>query len=291
MISSMTGFGKSVASDDKFVIEAEIRSLNSRFLDISIRLPRDFSDFEIPIREQIKKRIHRGKVSLNVYLNKEENGDKFSNIDTAKLNKIVEFLRNVKQIGNLSGEVSLAQVMEFVQDFSADQEIDVEKYSKILADTVDQAITNFNKMRLEEGEQLRIDLEKRCEGILNSVEEVQKLNRGSVVEYFEKIRERAKELYESLESNPDRLNLELALLAEKYDLTEECVRLKSHLKLFRESLSHSEEAGRKLNFISQEINREANTINSKTISTEIAHHGIYIKEELEKIREQIQNIE
>jgi uncharacterized protein (TIGR00255 family) len=123
------------------------------------------------------------------------------------------------------------------------------------------------------------------------VDKIEELNKISVEEHFSKIKNRASQLYDEFIDNPDRMNTELALLSERYDVTEECVRLRSHNKMFLQSLKNSGEVGRKLNFISQEMNREINTINSKTISTEISQIGISVKEELEKIREQLQNIE
>ena len=146
-------------------------------------------------------------------------------------------------------------------------------------------------MRKKEGDALARDLKQRVNIILECVDKIESNAKISVENYFEKIKERAVNLVRDLAENTDRLNQELALLAERADVTEECVRLKSHIDIFLNTIETSDEAGRKLNFITQEMNREANTINSKSVSTEISHYGIQIKEELEKIREQIQNIE
>ena len=146
-------------------------------------------------------------------------------------------------------------------------------------------------MREEEGKLLVKDLLERVSKIESIVIEISELGRKSVVEYFEKLKDRAKELVENLSDNDERLKMELALLAEKYDVTEETVRLNSHIDQFRKTLSNSVEVGKKINFVIQEMNREANTINNKSVSIEVSNRGMVIKEELEKIREQIQNIE
>ena len=146
-------------------------------------------------------------------------------------------------------------------------------------------------MRSAEGEVLLNDLKKRIENISQLNSEISGLERSSIELYFLKLKERATELVENMTGNDDRLNLELALLVEKYDITEESVRLESHIKQFLDALENGTEAGKKLNFIIQEMNREANTISNKSVSLDITNKGILIKEELEKIREQIQNIE
>ena len=146
-------------------------------------------------------------------------------------------------------------------------------------------------MRDAEGTELEKDLRKRIELIEAALTKIENRSQQSVKEYFDKVVERAKSLVSEFTNNQDRLNMELALLAERSDVTEESVRLRSHVKMFLETLQKSEDAGRRLNFILQEMNREANTINSKSVSSEISHNGIIIKEEIEKIREQIQNIE
>jgi uncharacterized protein (TIGR00255 family) len=156
---------------------------------------------------------------------------------------------------------------------------------------INQSIEKLKAMRVEEGTQLVNDLLNRVDIIDNTVDKIGEFAKNSVDEYFQKLKERAKELVEKFEDYDDRLKMELALLSEKYDITEELVRLKSHISQFRQTLDSQVEVGKKLNFVVQEMNREANTINNKSVSLEISNLGIVIKEELEKIREQIQNIE
>jgi uncharacterized protein (TIGR00255 family) len=146
-------------------------------------------------------------------------------------------------------------------------------------------------MKKKEGKELSNDLLKRIDSIENKLNDIQQEAQHSVQEYFEKFKDKIKLLIENIAQYNDRLELELAIIAEKAEITEECVRLRSHLKFFKDSLDNDNEPGRKLNFLCQEMNREANTISSKTVSTSITHNTVYIREEIEKIREQIQNIE
>jgi uncharacterized protein (TIGR00255 family) len=161
----------------------------------------------------------------------------------------------------------------------------------LVVGSIDSAVDELNKMREAEGRELEKDLKKRVALIENSLNEIEKSSGESIRVYFEKVKEKAQQLVADFSNNNDRLNMELALLAERSDVTEECVRLRSHIKMFLDTMEKSEDAGRRLNFILQEMNREANTINSKSIASQISHYGIFIKEEIEKIREQIQNIE
>jgi uncharacterized protein (TIGR00255 family) len=146
-------------------------------------------------------------------------------------------------------------------------------------------------MRSKEGLELKKDIELRISSIENDLSKIERIAKNSTQEYFEKFKDKAKKLIDEFVDDEDRFLIELGILSEKHDVTEECIRLKSHMKLFYETLDNASDIGRKLNFICQEMNREVNTINSKSVSSDISHLGISIKEELEKIREQVQNIE
>jgi len=291
MISSMTGFGKGVVSSGNLIIETEIKSFNSRFLELSLKIPRSLSEKEFLIRDVIKKNISRGKVSVSVFFRRERLNGNPMFVDKNGLNAVMEILTEVKESTKSSDNISLDNILLFQNMFLTDSILDIENEFNLVEKSIRIALENFKNMRMKEGAELTKDLRMRIKNIQDTVVKISSASRPSVNIYFEKIENRAKQLFENLSDNAERLHFELAMLAEKYDITEECVRLESHIKMFLNTLEQSEEAGRKLNFISQEMNREANTINSKTISTEISHYGIFIKEELEKIREQIQNIE
>jgi len=291
MIESMTGYGISSLLMNRFTIEAEIKSINSRFLDISLRLPRSLNDKEIEIRNLIKQNINRGKVTLNIFLKKDgvENG--IPSYDENTLKGIANLLRKIKADSDLKEEIQLADILSFYTVlFNDSSEYSDEEY-ELTKSVVLDAIKKLKIMRVEEGEQLISDLLNRVSKIENLVDEIAQLGRESVVNYFQKLKDRAKELVENLSEYNDRLAVELALLSEKYDITEETVRLKSHINQFKQTLKSDYEVGKKLNFVVQEMNREANTINNKSVSLEVSNRGLIIKEELEKIREQVQNIE
>ncbi len=291
MIYSMTGFGCGVKKQNSTSFETEIKSLNSRFLDLSIKLPKIIQTKELEIRELIKNNINRGKVSVAIHIKKDGVEDEFLNFNKENLQGIVKLLNEIREASNIEEKLTLSQVLEFQGSFLADDSEDEEIDMELIKESLLLAIDDLKSMRREEGISLANDLTNRINKIKELVEKIETEGKESVVQYFQKLKDRAKQLVNEVAEFNDRFEMELALLAEKYDITEECVRLKSHLEIFRNTLNNGEEAGRKLNFICQEMNREANTINSKTVSSNIAHYGIGIKEELEKIREQIQNIE
>ena len=291
MISSMTGYGKGSASKDDLTIETEIKSVNSRYLDLSLRLPKFLLSKEFEIREKIKSRIRRGKVYVSVTVRKGEFEERFNEVDPAGIKFVVNLLSEIKKSAKIRQSLALSDLLLFQNMlFKDDSEQASEEFALVLQ-SIDAAIDELNKMRDAEGSELEKDLRKRIRLIDEAVSKVEKGSDESVKQYFDKLKEKAKNLMSELSNNEDRLNMELAILAERSDITEECVRLRSHMKMFLETLLKPEDAGRRLNFILQEMNREANTINSKTVSSEISHNGISIKEEIEKIREQIQNIE
>lgn len=291
MILSMTGYGKGIVESGNYTIEAEIKSLNSRYFELSIRLPRSIAYREFEIREKIRKRINRGKVFFTVNINSDASQANKIQLSKEGLKETLAVIKEIKKQTRIKDKVSLDRVLQLKEMFLKNEENGNEDYFELVEKALNTAIDEFEKMKKQEGKELEKDLRKRLELIKNAVSEVENRNPDAIKAYFDKLKLRAKELTTDLIDNPDRLNMELALLSEKYDVTEECVRLRSHLKLFEDAMNNSDDAGRKLNFISQEINREANTINSKSVSSEISHLGIQIKEELEKIREQIQNIE
>ena len=287
----MTGFGRDIFSNDDFTLETEIKTLNSRFLDISLKMPRELYSFEFPIRDILKNNIKRGKVSLNITLTLNKLSETNVLLNQEDFEITLEMLNKIKELGNFNNEITLSNILSLKDNFLNQKRDDIEFDFKIIETNIKNALDNLTKMRLTEGKELETDLTSRINVIAQTVNEIENLAVHSTKDYFEKFKTRANKLLENIINNEDRLIQELAILTEKHDVTEECVRLKSHIKLFNETVNSSNDTGRKLNFICQEMNREANTINSKSISTEISHKGLLIKEELEKIREQVQNIE
>ncbi len=291
MIRSMTGFGADIFSNDKFTLETEIKSLNSRFLDVSVKLPKELYKHEFAIRDLIKKKLGRGKISVNVNLTYNKLNVENNLVDTDSLKKTVKLLSQINSFSESKSQIDLTQILMlkdlYINETQNEEEIEFD----IISNSLNSAITKFFEMKRAEGLELKKDLDLRINNVSDQLLKIESLTKNSIQEYFEKFKERAKKLSDEFSDDKDRFIQELAILSEKHDITEECIRLKSHIKLFTETIENNEDTGRKLNFIVQEMNREANTINSKSISSEISHSGILIKEELEKIREQIQNIE
>jgi len=292
MLISMTGFGKGSVADRKITAEAELKSLNSRFFDLSVKMPKNLSGREFEIRELVKSRINRGKLSLSIQLAGEDDEEIADYIISHKgLLKAGKVLQEIKKYLKIKESISIQHVLSLREFYLTENAEDSEEIFELVKKAVILATEDLLTMKRKEGNELYNDLRTRTGKINNYLEKIILLSEKGVEEYFEKTREKARLLVQDLKTYDDRLNLELALLAERYDITEECVRLRSHLKMFDETMEFNEEVGRKLNFITQEMNREANTINNKSLSFEISRQGISIKEEIEKIREQLQNIE
>lgn len=291
MISSMTGYGKSAVQKDDLSVEVEVKSLNSRFLDIFLKLPKTLNDKELEIRNLIKNKVRRGKISISVYIERNGLNNRIANIQQDKLNAVLNLLNDLREKSNIKSDLSMQDLLGFQSIYFADEGEESEDEFKAAMEAINISLDQLNKMRQDEGEALAAELKDRINNINDSLTKIESSSRNEVVEYFEKLKKRAKELVSDLANYDERLKVELALLAEKYDITEECVRLRSHINQFTGTLKDGDDIGRRLNFLSQEMNREANTINSKSISTDITNEGIAIKQELEKIREQIQNIE
>jgi len=291
MIQSMTGFGKAIENFDNSSVEVEVRSVNSRFLDLSVRLPKNLSDKEIEIRNFVKKKVKRGKLSLNIFVKQDGLENNGSILNEKSLENTVKLLTQIKNIAGLNNDITLNDILAFQNAIFSENLEESEEEFKTVKKAVNKAIDELVRMRRAEGKVLNEDLKLRIEHISKIVDEILDSAPETVNKYFKKLKERAKELIENISDFDDRLKLELAILAEKYDITEECIRLKSHIQQFSSTIENNDEAGRKLSFIVQEMNRESNTINNKSVSIDISKRGILIKEELEKIREQIQNIE
>lgn len=287
----MTGYGKGLAGNKKFSTEVEIKSVNSRFFEVYLKLPSALTAFDYELREIIKSKVKRGKINAVITLkrNGQENG--LISIDLTKLRNHIALLNKIKASAKIKDSIKLEDILVNKDIFASEEaKIGATDFS-IIKNALNRALVDLNRMKKNEGAVLSKDIMLRATNIEKSIASIEKEFRKSINDYFINLKKRAAELISSAEIDRDRLNLELALLADRADITEECVRLKSHLNFFKTSLKNDQEPGRKLNFLCQEINREANTISSKSVSTVIIHKAVQIKEEVEKIREQIQNIE
>ena len=290
MIYSMTGYGKGKAENNSFSVEVEIKSINSRYLDIFLKLPSNLVSKDIELRELIKNKVSRGKLSVSIQVKQNKNTS-LSLIDKDKLDELLALIKNIRKAAKINEKIKISHILDNKDLFLSDNfEVPEEEFN-IIKSALNTALSELKKMRKNEGKELEKDLHKRISNIESKLVFIENEAEKSVKDNFDKFRERMKLLIEDTASYNERLELELAVIAERADITEECIRLRSHLKFFIESVDKDEEPGRKLNFLCQEMNRETNTISSKSISTHIVHNTVLIKEEIEKIREQIQNIE
>jgi len=293
MIVSMTGFGRGEASSDGLTLTAEIRTVNSRYLDFSIRLPQQIQEKELELKEQVQSKVNRGKVNINVRLDQAETGEPEITFNDQLVKGYKRLLEELRSAAEIEEPVRLRNILSFNDIFvSREQDEEtIELIWKLTQKAVDDAVEQLNEMRKKEGEQLQNDLIQRISNIEELLESIAVLTKDRSTEAKEKLEERLKNLISDDSIDPERLEMEVALLADKMDITEEIVRLRSHIKFFREALGQDEAVGRRLNFLSQEINREINTIGSKANSSEISQYVVHAKENLEQIREQIQNVE
>lgn len=293
MIKSMTGFGRGEASSNGYQVTVELKTLNSRYLDISIRLPQSIQHHEFGVKEMIQGKLSRGKVHVNVYV--EETRGK--GIDVTYNEEVVKsyskILEQIKFVANIQQPVQMQDLLQFDGIFETQKE-DEEQVKTIwicTKEALSGAITLLNSMRSQEGTELKNDLIHQIEGISEMVGEVNELSAKRQPEVLDKLQNRIKNLVTDDNIDPERMEMEVALLVDKMDINEEVIRLQSHLKFFLETLDGNEPVGRRLNFLCQEINRELNTIGSKANDSTISHHIVLGKEKLEQIREQVQNIE
>ncbi len=289
----MTGFGRAEVTKKGMTATVEVRGVNSRFLEVSMRLPRTLSQRENDVKELVRGYANRGKINLLITLVTETNGavPLKINVDAAKAYyKLLEQLRKevkLKEPVNLSHLLQFSEVLE-----GADETEAGEQEWHVVEQALQKAMKDFNEMREKEGKELSKDLKKRVEWMGVTVEKIEKRSKERIPEERKRLQQRITELLDKKTViDQNRLELEIALLSEKLDVTEECVRYRSHNKFFLEAMANPESAGRRLNFLIQEMNREANTIGSKTNDATIAQLVVKMKEEMEKIREQIQNIE
>jgi uncharacterized protein (TIGR00255 family) len=293
VIASMTGFGRAEASRDGINISVEVRSVNSRYLDLTLRLPRSISQREKELKDIVRTFLNRGNLNITVKIAYDSNGAVPLKVNTGAAKSYYKLLNEIRKSVKLRGQVKLEHLLTFSEVLEPVDEKETDELEwKLVQEAVRQALENLNTMRAQEGRELAKDLEKRIHWIDETLDKLEILSKERIPEERKKLQERIAQLAEDkFIIDQNRLELEIALMADKLDITEECVRYRSHNKFFLEALSKNEAAGRKLNFLVQEMNREANTIGSKSSDATIAHMIIGLKEELEKIREQLQNIE
>lgn len=294
MIKSMTGFGRGEYSDGKRLITVEIKSVNHRYSEVYVRIPRRYGFAEEPIKNKVKKTVKRGKIDVSVNAENLTEDDLAVKLNVPAARQYFSNLREIQKEFDVTGDISLEMLASMPDVLKAVPDVDDEK--EVLAsinNAVAQAIENFDQMRITEGVKLEEDILKRGKIIEGYVSEIESAAPELTRIYSQKLRERIEELTDkNIEVPEDRIALETAIFADKSNITEEIVRLKSHLKQLKEILSaEGDPVGKKLDFLVQEFNRETNTIGSKANDLQITNTMLEMKSEIEKIREQIQNIE
>jgi uncharacterized protein (TIGR00255 family) len=293
MILSMTGYGRGEVNKNGMEIIAEARSLNNRFLELSVRFPKDYAKLEQEIKEIVKRYATRGRININLTLkNDAELPINSYQVDLALAQKYTRMFREVIAQNQLSDEITLSDLISLPHVWKQSEETtNLEEVWPLLITAIELSLEDLYAMRKKEGEELARDLRQRLAILEKNLGEIEEISKHQASIEFMKLNERLQNLIPTEKIDPGRLEMEIALLAERVDVTEECIRFRSHTKIFLETIDGTEPGGRRLNFVLQEMNREANTIGAKANNAEIARLVIQIKEELEKIREQVQNIE
>jgi uncharacterized protein (TIGR00255 family) len=288
----MTGYGSAELERDGQRLTAEIRSVNHRFCEVSIRAPRLISMFEDQIRQLIQEKFSRGKITVGIsWSGVGESGEVLS-LNVPVVERYVSLLTQLRDRYRLSAELNVGTLATLPDVFTWEHTALSDEQTWALVKTlIEKACENMNAMKAREGEALARDLDKRLGILREELNRVVERAPFRPLEAKERLMTRLKAMLDDVEMDPARIAQELALMADRLDCTEECVRLSAHLDQFRSLMEGQELAGRKLNFLLQEMNREANTIGSKANDVEIAHAVVVIKDEVERLREQVQNVE
>ena len=292
MIRSMTGYGNAKGLSGKIEITVELKSVNSRYLDCSIKLPRVYTAFEDSLKSAVGKHISRGKVDVYITIDSSKAGDVVIKVNRPLAEAYITVLRALAKEYDLSDNTSVIDLTRFPDVLIAEKaETDPEQLCADICCVLEEALSGFDKMRDNEGAMLYKDIMMRLEGIEKLIGQAQEVSPRSVAEYRVKLETRMQEVLQTAGIDEQRILTEAAIFADRVVINEETVRLRSHIIQLRDMLDSSEPVGRKIDFLVQELNREANTIGSKGNDAEMARITIDLKSEIEKIREQAQNIE
>lgn len=293
MAISMTGFGRGEFKNDNYHFLVECKTINHKYCDINVRLPRKISFLEDKIRNYVKNFVKRGRVDLYIKLDLIGSEDVNLKFDDKLATQYVNILKEIKDKFDLQDDISVMNVAKFPEIVKCEEkEEDEDLYWSMLKEALDMSMEKLTQMRKEEGEKLAIDTIERCDILANLIDEIEKYSNTVVDEYREKLNNKISEILENPSIiDENRLAQEVAIFADKSSITEEIVRFRSHIEQLRKTVEKNDSIGRKIDFLIQEMNREVNTTGSKSSNINITNLVVEVKSELEKIREQIQNIE
>ena len=292
MLKSMTGFGRGEGETTLGKVFVESRSVNHRYCDINIKLPRRLAPFENRIKEMVRSEVSRGRIDVSLKLDAAGEGKVQLNADLHLADQYYKVLQTLKEKLRLQGDITLELLAGGKDIITAKEELeDVEPYWQEIATILKQSLREMDEMKRLEGESLAKDLQQRLEQIGQQLKGIKDQAPIRLNAYWNRLRERLQSFLEGTELDSTRFQQEVAFLAERIDITEEIVRAESHLNQLATLLLGRDPVGRKMDFLLQEIHREVNTISAKANDAEISQGVVEIKSELEKIREQVQNIE
>ncbi len=289
MLKSMTGYGRSIYESNKRRFIIEIKSVNHKYNDISIKMNKNINYLENTIRKKIKKNISRGKIDVHISLEELEI-DKKININKNLAEKYISNIKEIAKENNTEIIINMSDILMIPDIMSANENVEDSELEKELLAGLDIAINNFIDMRIKEGEKIQEDLSNRLDIISKYLNEINSYSTGLVEEYIVKLKKRIKEILKDDVVDKNRLSMEVVIFADKCSIEEELTRLNSHIVQFKSMLNENN-IGKKMDFLIQEMNREINTIASKANCLEITKLVVEVKNELENIREQVQNIE
>jgi len=293
MLKSMTAYARSEKTGEELTVLVEIRSYNSRHLDIAVRIPHGYLALEENIKTLIAGKVARGRIEANLQV-KDDSGEAYAfEINTPKARAYHDSLAQLKDEFNISSKISLDLLVSGGGIIKpAEIDLDMEACWPVFKDCINEAVDDLIAMRKREGDFLEADIAARLDGIEESVDQIKRESSDLLFHYQQRLKDRITVLTKGIiEIDLDRIAQEAAFLADRSDISEEVVRTRSHINQFRAIVNSTEPAGRKLNFLLQELNREFNTMGSKTDKTNVSHIIVEVKSELEKIREQLQNVE
>ena len=292
MIKSMTGYGRARKTLNKRDITVEVRSVNNRYLDCTVKMPRSVSFAEEAVKQAVKQSVSRGKVDVFITIKSENSDDTKITLNTSVLEGYLSAMHRMVDEFGVRDDISVSTVSRLPEVFSVEKpEVDEDQLKSDLMSVVEKALAGYDAMRTTEGAALDADLRSRGNTILELVAQVEAGNSQTVIDYRTRLENKLKEVLANTSIDESRILTEAAIFADKVAVDEETVRLRSHLQQMNTMLTAGGAMGRKLDFLLQEMNREANTIGSKCTDVRLARIVVDIKAELEKIREQTQNIE
>ena len=292
MIKSMTGYGSAKGNAEGLEISIELKSVNNRYLDTSVRLPRSFLFAEDAVKSAVQSHISRGKVDVFVSVDSSGADNMAVKVNEPLLRGYLEALRHIAEEYSLSDDLSVMNVSRFPDVLSVEKkDLDAEAISAAICEIMEKALCDFDSMRLREGEKLRDDVLSRLATIEKLVSTVEAESPKTVAQYRARLEQKMAEVLGNTGIDENRILAEAAIFADHIAVDEETVRLRSHMAQLRTMINGNSPTGRKIDFLIQEFNREANTIGSKCQNSDMAHIVVDLKSEIEKIREQIQNIE